>query len=201
MIKGVLFDYGGVVADGGRGVEIAKRLCRELNLDLEQVDSVGYPLLRQMTKGKLDTAGFWEELSKRVGRQFTEAERHIWDDWWGVDVYPDMLSVLNELRGHGYQIGLLSNVIPPTLENIKAGGGYSHFDFTVLSCEVGFAKPEPEMYQLALDKFDGLRPSEIVFIDDQEKCLPPAEALGFETILATSTEQIVTELKALGLSV
>jgi epoxide hydrolase-like predicted phosphatase len=201
MIKGVLFDYSGVVAYGGRGKDIAKRLCQDFGLEEGLVEQVVYPLLQEMTLGRLETSAFWESLSKQTDRHFNEQEKHVWDDWWDVDVYPEMLKLINDLRSQNYQIGLLSNVIPPILERIKAGGGYSHFDFSVLSCELGVAKPDPKMYELAMRHFNGLKPEEVVFIDDQDRCLPPAEELGMHTILATSSEQIIAELRKLDLPV
>jgi epoxide hydrolase-like predicted phosphatase len=201
MIKGVLLDYGGVVADGGRGIEISRRLCAEFDLPDTTVNDVFQPLFHEFTRGRIDAETFWQQAAIRTGRSFTEADRQIWDDWWGVQPYPEMLELIKSLKAAGYPVGLLSNIIPPPKRQIEAAHGYSPFDFTVLSCEVGYAKPDPEMYEMALSKFNGLKSEEIVFVDDQQKCLPPAEALGMKTILATSSEQIIAELKALGLPV
>lgn len=199
MFKGILFDYGGVVGEGGRGIDVTYRLADKLGLSKQQAEDIIYPLFGQMTLGQLETDEFWRQIAEATGLHITPNDLVIWNTWWGTDVYPEMLTLINSLRTNGYQIGLLSNIIPPTRDYIRAGGGYSHFDFTVLSCEVGLAKPNPKIFQLALSKFNGLAASEIVFIDDQDKSIAPAQRLGMQTILATSTEQIVSELEALGI--
>lgn len=201
MIRGVLFDYGGVVAKGGPGTSLARQVGAGLGLDEATADRVIYPLFQQDTRGKLTTEQFWQAMAEHFGREFTEAERHIWDDWWSTQHYPEMDKVIERLKHQGVQVGLLSNVISEAAKAIRAAGGYDRFDFAVLSCDVGYAKPDPEIYELALGHFDDLQPSEIVFVDDQQKCMPPAEALGIQTILAVSTEQIINDLRNLGLSV
>jgi putative hydrolase of the HAD superfamily len=201
MIKGVLFDYGGVVGEGGRGIDVTYRLADKLGLSKQQAEEIIFPLFGQMTLGKLDTDDFWQQISEATGLLITPEKLSIWNTWWGTDVYPEMLALIHTLRAHGYQIGLLSNIIPPTRDHIKASGGYSHFDFAVLSCEVGLAKPDTRIFELALQKFDDLKPEEVVFIDDQQKSILPAEVLGMKTILATDSDQIIAELRKLGLPV
>jgi putative hydrolase of the HAD superfamily len=201
MIRGVLFDYGGVVAPGGRGADIAKRLCTLLGLAESAAHKVFIPLFQEFTRGRLDDAAFWQAIESAAHIEISDEQRHAWDDWWGIEPWPEMLELINQLKANNYAVGLLSNIIPPAEAMIRAKGGYGHFNFTVLSCEVGYAKPDPEIYQLALEKFSGIRPEEIVFIDDQPKCLPPAEAAGMTTILATDTAQILSELRKLNLPV
>jgi putative hydrolase of the HAD superfamily len=201
MIKGILFDYGGVVADGGRGITIGERLCAALNLTDRALNDVVMPLFTRFTRGQIDDDTFWQSIGTQTDTQISDDQRHLWDSWWGTEPYPAMLDAINTLKAAGYPVGLLSNIIPPAKALIAKGGGYDPFDFIILSCDVGFAKPEVEMYDLALDKFAGLKPEEIVFIDDQPKCMPPAETMGMQTILATSTDQVIEELRKLGLPV
>lgn len=201
MIRAVLFDYGGVIAPGGRSSDIAIRLCALLGLPEDQAQTLFIPLFQQFTRGKIDESAFWSAVESQADIPVNHAQRHAWDSWWGVQPYPEILKLVNQLRQADYAIGLLSNIIPPAEATIAAGGGYSHFDFTILSCEVGYAKPDPEIYQLALEAFGSVRPEEIVFIDDQSRCLPPAENAGMQTILATSTEQIIADLRQLDLPV
>ncbi|MEK7152368.1 MAG: HAD-IA family hydrolase, partial [Patescibacteria group bacterium] len=79
---------------------------------------------------------------------------------------------------------------------LRNEGWYEGFDPVVLSCEEGYAKPEEEFYRIAVERV-GARPEEILFIDDQEKCMPPAKAMGIHTLIAISTLQIVADTKAI----
>jgi putative hydrolase of the HAD superfamily len=201
MIRGILFDYGGVVANGGPGIGLARQVGAALGLDNETADSVIYPLFQQNTRGQLTTEQFWQKMAEYFGRAISDEERHLWDSWWSTKHYPEMDEVISKLKQHNYQVGLLSNVLTEAAASLRAAGCYDNFDFAILSCEVGYAKPDTEMYELAMSKFKNLQPSEIVFIDDQEKCMPPAEAMGMQTILATDTNQVITDLQKLGLPV
>jgi putative hydrolase of the HAD superfamily len=92
---------------------------------------------------------------------------------------------------------LLSNVIPGTEAELRAHGAYDPFDFAILSRHVGYAKPDPEIYRLALDALPGINPEEIVFLDDQEHCLQPAQALGMQTILVQNPAQAIADIHRL----
>lgn len=73
-------------------------------------------------------------------------------------------------------------------------GIWDLFDVHVVSEVVGVAKPDPAIYQLVLDRLD-LRGRECVFVDDHPVNLPPAEALGISTVLATHEADAVAELE------
>ena len=54
-------------------------------------------------------------------------------------------------------------------------------DALVLSCEVGCAKPQPAIFEAALDTL-GVESHEAVFVDDQEHYCDGAAALGIRTV-------------------
>ena len=62
----------------------------------------------------------------------------------------------------------------PVLEEFDA---LRYFDFATYSFELGAVKPDPRMYQDALEKM-GLPAGETVFVDDTLKNLHGAAALG-----------------------
>ncbi|WP_371792979.1 HAD-IA family hydrolase [Streptomyces sp. NBC_01471] len=66
----------------------------------------------------------------------------------------------------------------------------------MLSEQVRLRKPDPRIYQLALDQL-GLRGSECIFVDDIATNLPPAQALGITTIHATDPTHTVQQLRNL----
>lgn len=69
-----------------------------------------------------------------------------------------------------------------------------HFDVVIESCQVGMAKPEPQLYQLALDTLKA-RPSEVVFLDDLGVNLKPARTLGMVTVHSRDTQAALRELE------
>ena len=64
----------------------------------------------------------------------------------------------------------------------------SEMDGGIFSYLVGAIKPEPEIYQILIDKYR-LVPEECIFIDDREANLAAARKLGFQTILFDGYEQ------------
>ncbi len=68
--------------------------------------------------------------------------------------------------------------------------------YIVISEVIGTAKPDPAIYQLTLDRL-GLPGTACVFVDDHPVNLPPAEALGVITVLATNEDKAVSELESL----
>jgi epoxide hydrolase-like predicted phosphatase len=71
------------------------------------------------------------------------------------------------------------------------------FDIVLDSSVLGVRKPDPRMYQ-ELVRSAGVAPAGIVFIDDFEQNLGPAEALGIRTIRFENPKQCEADLIAMG---
>ncbi|XP_037668870.1 bifunctional epoxide hydrolase 2 [Choloepus didactylus] len=69
-----------------------------------------------------------------------------------------------------------------------------HFDFLIESCQIGMAKPEPQIYKFLLDTLK-VNPNEVVFLDDFGANLKPARDLGMATILVKDTDTALRELE------
>ena len=69
----------------------------------------------------------------------------------------------------------------------------------LVSGDVGLVKPDARIYQLLLDKIGRSGP-ECIFIDDSERNIAGAQALGFQVILFRSPEQLRSELTRLGIN-
>jgi len=197
MIKAIIFDYGGVVTAGGALDDLPKKLAKNLDIPFDRAkDIVGPENWRPFMKGLNSEDDFWDKLERNLGKSIDDSLRHVWNTWEEMKPQPEMVTLIKELK-KDHTIGLLSNTIPPTADDIKLHGGYDLFDFIVLSYEVKMAKPDIDIYQKAMTNLPGLRPEEIVFIDDQERCLVPARELGMRTILAVNPAQISQDLRLL----
>jgi epoxide hydrolase-like predicted phosphatase len=98
------------------------------------------------------------------------------------------------LKRHGFKIGMLSNVWYVLLPLYKLSHSYIGFDVMLLSCQEKMSKPNPKFYELAVKKL-GVKPEEIIFIDNKAHWLEPAKELGMKTIQATSSAQIINDIK------
>ncbi len=110
-----------------------------------------------------------------------------------------MIEFMGELRGRGLRTALLTNNVReweplwrsklPELDEI--------FEVVVDSAFVGMRKPEPEIYELTLERLGGgLAPSECVFVDDIELNCEAARALGMTAVRFEDADQAIAELES-----
>jgi len=190
----VFFDWGGVIADDP-GDEFLAQLLRDIGATGEQIDQIFKSYMRAFMRGEISEAAYWQSLRDEFGLVIDDTISHKFTEWSGLKANKDILDLAAQLKEDGYKIAILSNVIEPTYNVIKTAGYYDIFDEVIASFQVGYAKPDPEIYRIAVDRL-GVNPRECIFIDDKELCLAPARELGIKTILATSAVQIVKDVKA-----
>jgi len=96
-------------------------------------------------------------------------------------VFGDTVPFLTALRDSGVSIALVSNCGDTTRALLGDLGVLPLADAAILSCEVGSAKPSPEIYDAALDDL-GVAAADAVMIDDQPGYCAGAEAVGIRAI-------------------
>lgn len=193
MIKAVLFDFGGVLATSGKQGFIARVIADLYDQPVETID-IG-DLHAKLRRGQCTTQDFLRELNSRFGGKVTE-QMFVDAVHATSSAAPEVYALAEDLRSNGIKTGIFSNVFGVNAAKLQKEGWYEGFDPILLSCDEGYAKPDPEFYERAVEKLN-LLPEEILLIDDQEKCMPPAKHLGMHTILAESPAQIVADTKAL----
>lgn len=95
--------------------------------------------------------------------------------------YPDAVPFLRQLRSNGIKIALVSNCADNTRALLTDLNLVPLADHLVLSCELGFAKPSPEIYAHALEAL-GTPPQDAVMVDDLDEYCKGAEAVGLKAI-------------------
>lgn len=197
MIKAVIFDYGGVVTAGGGGNGLAEQLAPKLTITIEEAIVLLKQPWFELIRGKVTETEFWSLVEKGWGKPISKDARNIWNSWDDMKPRDDVLAYIENLKSKGYVVGLLSNVIRRTESFLRENGVYDLFEPCVLSCNEGIAKPEIDIYTHLLKLLGDVRPHEIIYIDDQEKCLIPANELGMKTVLAVNSQQIITDINRL----
>jgi HAD superfamily hydrolase (TIGR01509 family) len=104
-------------------------------------------------------------------------------------LYADALPFMEQLRQRGIKIALVSNCADNTRRLLADLNLLQLADEVILSCEVGFAKPSPEIYLHALDTL-GVPAVDAVMIDDQATYCAGAEAVGIRAIQITRGEEV-----------
>ncbi|NEW08456.1 HAD-IA family hydrolase [Paenibacillus sp. SYP-B3998] len=124
---------------------------------------------------------FWVNLYKYVlhklgiHEEWTESEIHaccheLYDIYTAPEYYElfdDVKPCLERLQRMGFRMGIVSN-FAPTLKTILESKGILHyFEPVIVSTEVGLEKPDPAIFQLALNQAE-LKPENILYIGDHE---------------------------------
>lgn len=125
-----------------------------------------------------------------------QAYHDHWIDSLG-EAITGTVSILKQLKQAGYNIYGLSNWSAETFPQARQRHDFFELlDDMVLSGEVGQVKPDPEIFQILLEKVG--RPAwECLFIDDAQANIQQAEKMGFVTIQFQSPEQLQVALREL----
>jgi HAD superfamily hydrolase (TIGR01549 family) len=95
--------------------------------------------------------------------------------------YPEARVLLASLAPH-YHIGVIANQSPGTEARLESYGLTPFISLCLSSSEVGLAKPDPELFWLALGQAQ-CEPARAVMIGDRlDNDIRPAKLIGFRTI-------------------
>ena len=201
MIRNIIFDIGNVLADF-----CWEAFYRGLGYEGEVLERLGRATVKSPVWNEVDR-GVWseEELVEGFIRNDPAMEpeiRRIFQNVHGmVSRREYAVPWIRSLQEAGYRCYYLSNFsCKAHTECADALDFLEYMDGGILSYRDRVIKPDTKIYQLLLDRY-GLRAEESVFLDDTEKNLPPAEALGIRTILFRDREQALSELEKLGVHV
>ena len=166
MIKNILFDMGQVLIRFDQkffiqrlGIEDAdmELLLREVYRSVEWV---------QMDRGSLREEEAFERIRARLPERLHDAAWKLVIMWDRPILEIDgMYELVEELKGLGYGVYLLSNASVRQHEYWPRIPASRLFDGKLISADVHVIKPQPEIYRLCLEKFN-LKAEECFFIDD-----------------------------------
>lgn len=166
MIRNIVFDMGNVLLYFDRDYFISRLgiegedkelLKREVFLSLEWA---------RMDRGSMTDAEAAESVCRRLPERLHEAARKL-VKMWDRPILPieGMYELIEELKGKGYGIYLLSNASYRQHDYWPRVPASRFFDGTLISADEKVVKPQPEIYRLLLERFQ-LQAEECFFIDD-----------------------------------
>jgi len=105
-----------------------------------------------------------------------------------------LLDFIGELRAQQYKIGMISNIATNWVrDSFLSAKEQQLFDAMIFSFEVGIAKPDTRIFELACERL-GVEPAEAVFIDDIDRFCAAAKDLGMQAIVYKDLQQMKHEL-------
>lgn len=96
-------------------------------------------------------------------------------------LYPDCKQVLKTLHQH-YKIGIIANQLPNLQARLGRFGIDSWIDLVISSADVGLAKPDLAIFELALQQANCLAEGAVMIGDRLDNDILPAKQLGMQTI-------------------
>lgn len=198
MKPAAIFDVGNVILpfDPMRACRRLAELCG-ITADEICAEVYGRKLEREFEEGSISDEVFTQGVTEILGIDLSaEQLRPIWADIFDENM--DVSQLVRRIRKH-HRVMLLSNT------------NAWHWEFAadtypiirdvpewILSYEVGALKPDPIIYQAALEKLDGA--SMVIFVDDIEANVQGARKLGMTGVQFQSCEQIEHDLVQLGVN-
>lgn len=184
MIHAIIFDcYGVLVRDGW--LPFCERHFGNNASLMEQAHSLSHA----MNRGYISVQEYIDELAVMTNSDAGDVAAEINRNALNSQLFEWIRTVKPQ-----YKLGILSNAGENVLEKLLGADNVALFDATVLSYEVGAAKPDAQMYEAVMRKL-GVSADECVFVDDQQQYCEGARAVGMEAVLYTDNIQLKDALK------
>lgn len=195
MIRTIIFDIGNVLADFNWRAYLDSFALPEQEDRIVERTLFLSPLWAEIDRGRLSD----EELLAQICKGAPEQEMLIRRVYSGAGMAvsqnayaPGLLKRLKEL---GYQIYILSNYGKTFYEERLSNFEFLRYsDGQVISYQEQYIKPEPEIYQILLSRYQ-ICPEEAVFFDDLPKNLETAKTFGINTVQVRGYESIEEGLR------
>ena len=206
-IRAVISDFGGVLTtpllnsfvafqdETGISGEVLGRAMQAI------AERDGEHPLFELEKGNLTEPAFLAQLAEALEPELGHRpEMHRFKEIYFEALQPNapMIELMSELRRRGYRMALLTN-------NVREWEPYWRsmlpvddiFEVVVDSGFVGMRKPEPEIYELTLERLgDGIDAADCLFVDDVEVNIDAARALGMAAVHFRESEQAIGEIES-----
>lgn len=189
-LTAAIFDVGGVLIES----------------DYKRCTSIGTPEeLRALhdtegrtyfDRGDVSEAEFRAHASQMLGRTLKAGPFRKWWNAMLIGPIPMTVAWAERLRRNGVSVGVLSNTNCIHFAAFQAMVPLLKGPHVYASHILRSRKPDPKAFQMVLDGM-GLKASETVFIDDKQRNIDAATAMGMTGILASSPEAVSDGLAAI----
>ncbi len=132
------------------------------------------------TSRKLEMLSVERGLPKSLHKFINEMKQHYTMEYIFTCCKPKFIHqyALSRLKAEGYQLALASNSIRNTVDMMMEKADLAQYlDLTLSNQDVTKAKPDPEIYQVAISRL-GLNPEECLIAEDNQNGVKAALASG-----------------------
>lgn len=201
-IEALFLDVGGVLGSNGWGRNHRQAAAEKFGFDLAEMEERHRMTFDSYEIGKLTLREYVQRTLFNRPRDFSP-EQFIEFMYSCSQPYPEVIELFcNVRRQHGVKVVIVSNEGRElTRHRINQFGLRGLADAFVFSCFVGYRKPDPDIFQLALDVAQ-VPPDNILYVDDRELFVEVARSYGMHGHVQNRSDLESTRLRLaeLGLS-
>jgi putative hydrolase of the HAD superfamily len=198
-IKFVYFDVGDVVFEWRVAL---RKIAIMANKSYEEVCIIFNKYDNDVCRGKISAQQLWKNLREEL--EIKDDIRNFLE-WWSNSFSP--IPVMHEIvkeTARKYKIGILTNIYQGAWAYYVADKLIPDVSYVAIiqSCNVGFVKPETELYEYA-EKKAGYSSQEILLIDNSSENISKARELGWQAVwydVGNPQKSVVEIRQALGLN-
>ena len=199
-MRALLFDLGNVLVDVGfeQAITNVLQYGRASRADVEQflfASETSYAL----EEGRISGREYWDALRRELGFTGDYATfLRLWNGWIGQASETSTLFAALTTR---YPVGIISNTNTLHLRHLLDTCALFR-QMTgpiVASCWVGARKPQPRIYEIAIDRL-GASPSDILYIDDHPDWVEAGRRHGLRAVHYQGHASLLVALQDAGIT-
>lgn len=199
MPKVVFFDIGGVLVSDPFDPLYAS-LKRINGLERHEVYARIKEPWRRWKNGEIDELAFWDAIALIVSAPPSKAQSWRLVPYAEMSVLDGAKDVIRHLHQHNLQVGIISNMSKEWGDHIFSKLiPKAWFSPVVLSCDVGLSKPGADIFEKARRSAKSPDPGDCLFLDNGEKNVEAAKALGWDAVMVNSIDDVNKALEERGL--
>ena len=204
-IEAIISDFGGVLTspllDSFTAFQDSSGISlQELGRAMSAVaDHQGANPLFELETGRMTEAAFLDALSEQLSADLgRHVHLHGFGERYFEHLHPNerLIEYMRRLRARGYRMAICTNNVREWEPLWRAKLPVDEvFDVVVDSGFVGVRKPEPEIFEITLDRL-GVKAVAALLVDDVEANCDAARKLGLATVWFRDSDQAMAEIEA-----
>jgi putative hydrolase of the HAD superfamily len=194
MIKVVLFDFGGVLAEEGFR-EGLKAIGEEKGLNSEDFYRISADLVYRTgyITGRCDEHSYWNAVREKTGVKGDDHEFRE-EILKGFKLRPAMAAIVERIKSSGFTVAILSDQTNWLDELDQRIPFHHHFDYVFNSYHLKKTKRDPSIFGDVCTLL-GVRPEEVLFVDDNLENVKRAAGQGLRATHFKGVSEFQMEIK------
>lgn len=179
----VLFDLDNTLCDHATSLTVRVRHAFEPFFEGDELDRAVAAAIARATEGTAHYGDILREYGVETANAAEEArERYVSDRYRGLELYHDSLESIERIREIA-DIGLITNgptdIQQPKIDLLQIE---HYFPIVLISERVGIWKPDPAIFEMALD-MAGIPAADAIYVGDSHIAdVPGAQAAGMRAV-------------------